>query len=166
MMGTVEFNSACFYRYANIDLNQLQYNLGDDAELAGAALDAFLRASVTAVPTGKQNSMAAQNPPSFLLAVVRESGLWSLANAFLDPALPNERERKDLMDVSVDKLDRYWGDLNRMYGEDGIVGAWYVSLSKHDLENLNGHNAGNVSALIEHVIKHASFGSANAGGAA
>ena len=26
MIGTVEFNSACFYRYANLDLGQLRKN--------------------------------------------------------------------------------------------------------------------------------------------
>ncbi|MBI2321913.1 MAG: type I-E CRISPR-associated protein Cas7/Cse4/CasC, partial [Chloroflexi bacterium] len=85
MMGTVEFNSACFYRYANVDLAELARNLGGDEELARATLEAYLRAAVSAVPTGKQNSMAAQNPPSFVFAVAREAGLWSLANAFAKP---------------------------------------------------------------------------------
>ena len=69
MMGTVEFNSACFYRYANIDFFQLNQNLGNDVVLARKAVEAFLRASVAAIPTGKQNSMAAQNPPSLVFAV-------------------------------------------------------------------------------------------------
>ncbi len=42
MIGTVEFNSACFYRYANIDLAQLQKNLQCDAELATTTVEAFL----------------------------------------------------------------------------------------------------------------------------
>jgi CRISPR system Cascade subunit CasC len=83
MMGTVEFNSACFYRYANIDLKQLTGNLAGDSELAQKAVEAFLRAAVATIPTGKQNSMAAQNPPSLVFAVVRDKGLWSLANAFV-----------------------------------------------------------------------------------
>ncbi|MBM4284863.1 MAG: hypothetical protein FJ128_06390 [Deltaproteobacteria bacterium] len=32
--------------------------------------------------------MAAQNRPSFVFAVAREHGLWSLANAFVDPVRP------------------------------------------------------------------------------
>src|SRR5690606_30773078 len=90
MIGTVEFNSACYYRYANIDLRQLVKNLkGEaeevDAELAEAAVRAFLIASRDAIPTGKQNSFAARNAPSFFLAVVRDRGAWSLANAFVAP---------------------------------------------------------------------------------
>jgi CRISPR system Cascade subunit CasC len=42
MLGTVEFNSSCYYRYANIDLRQLLGNLGGDAELMRGALRAFL----------------------------------------------------------------------------------------------------------------------------
>lgn len=126
MLGTVEFNSACFYRYANVDLTQLERNLQGDTELARETLGAFLRASVDAIPTGKQNSMAAQNPPSFVLVVVRETGLWSLANAFLKPVRPSDRA--DLMEGSIDVLTRHWARLRAMYGAKAITGAWAVSL--------------------------------------
>ena len=58
MIGTVEFNSSCFYRYANIDVGQLTCNLKGDQELTYRTIEAFLRASVAAIPTGKQNSRA------------------------------------------------------------------------------------------------------------
>jgi len=127
MLGTIEFNSACFYRYANIDLTQLQHNLQGDAGMAHQALDALLRASVDAIPTGKQNSMAAQNKPSFVLAVVRERGLWSLSNAFLKPVRPSATT--DLMEGSIAAMSVYWSQLRRVYGDDGIIGAWSVALS-------------------------------------
>jgi CRISPR system Cascade subunit CasC len=38
MMGTIEFNSACFYRYANVDAAQLTENLGGDTDLARQSL--------------------------------------------------------------------------------------------------------------------------------
>ena len=41
MMGTVEFNSACFYRYSNLDLRQFLDNLQGDEDLARAGLGAF-----------------------------------------------------------------------------------------------------------------------------
>ena len=74
MIGTVEFNSACYYRYANIDLGQLVKNLDGDRDLAIATVEAFLTAARDAVPTGKQNSFAARNAPSLFFAVVRPSG--------------------------------------------------------------------------------------------
>jgi len=82
-MGVTGFNSACFYRYARIDWRQLLTNLDNDIALARRTVEGFLRASALAVPTGKQNSFAAQNPPSLALAVTRTDGQsWSLANAF------------------------------------------------------------------------------------
>lgn len=118
MMGTVEFNSACFYRYANIDFHQLVKNLGGDQDLARTAVQAFLIAAVQAIPTGKQNSMAAHNPPSLVLAVVREHGLWSLANAFVEPVRPGREGH--LVQKSITSLEDYWQRLVNAFGEDGI----------------------------------------------
>jgi CRISPR system Cascade subunit CasC len=115
MIGTVEFNSACFYRYANIDLGQLKENLRGDPQLARKTVRAFLDASRDAIPTGKQNSFAAQNPPSFIFAVVRESGFWSLANAFVKPVRP--RGDQDVVQLSVNALVQHWADLTSMYGD-------------------------------------------------
>ena len=130
MMGTVEFNSACFYRYANVDLQTLLKNLGGDEDLSRRTLDAFLRAAVTAIPTGKQNSMAAQNAPSFIFAVVRDAGLWNLANAFLKPVCPTSQQ--DLMEASIARLDGYWGRVAKMYGEKGITLRCATTLARPD----------------------------------
>lgn len=146
MLGTVEFNSACFYRYANLDVEQLKKNLNGDAELTNKTIEAFIRAAVTAVPTGKQNSMAAQNPPSFVLVVAREAGLWSLANAFVKPIRPNHDG--DLIENSIKALDGYWGDLTGMYGKDRIKGTWVASLSQNGLANLKDAKVTNLADLI------------------
>jgi len=83
MMGTVEFNSACFYRYAVVDWEKLVGNLQSDAELARKGLRAFLEGFVVAAPTGKQNTFAAHNPPEFVaISVRRNTAPRSLANAF------------------------------------------------------------------------------------
>jgi CRISPR system Cascade subunit CasC len=122
MMGTVQFNSSCFYRYAVLDVDGLRSNLDvKDATAAQAllatAIDAFVRAFVTAVPTGKQNSMAANNFPSYALAVVRERGTSiSLANAFLKPARPRGDD-VDLVDDSISKLEAYFARMREALGE-------------------------------------------------
>lgn len=83
MMGTVEFNSACFYRYALIDWGKLVGNLQGDTKLAAGGLRAFLEGFVVAEPTGKQNTFAAHNPPEFVVVSVRQNTApRSLANAF------------------------------------------------------------------------------------
>jgi CRISPR system Cascade subunit CasC len=119
MMGTVEFNSACFYRYANVDVDQLAENLGGDQNLARRTIEAFLRASKDAIPTGKQNSFAAQNPPAFILAVIRgNGGPVSFANAFEKPVYTGRND--GLIEPSVEALDNYWAKFTSMYGTNGI----------------------------------------------
>ncbi len=121
MMGVIEFNSACFYRYAVVDTEQLVANLQGDKASAKAAVLGFLKAAVAAIPTGKQNSMAAHNPPSYVQVRVRDGGmLWSLANAFAEPVLVNRRHT-DLALTSIEKLRAYDANLTEMYGADGVV---------------------------------------------
>lgn len=83
MMGTVEFNSACFYRYAAVDWDKLVTNLQGNVELATKGLHAFLEGFIVAEPTGKQNTFAAHNPPEFVaVSVRRNTAPRNLANAF------------------------------------------------------------------------------------
>lgn len=119
MLGTVEFNSACFYRYFNVDLGQLAKNLGDDAELIDAALRAYLRSAVLALPTGKQNSFAAHQAPSLILAIVRKSGLQSLANAFVNPIRANGEG--DLIGNAIAAMNNFLGRQIAMYGNDDFT---------------------------------------------
>jgi CRISPR system Cascade subunit CasC len=155
MLGTVEFTSACFYRYANVDLDQLHTNLDGDEELARQTLGAFLRAAVAAVPTGKQNSMAAHNPPSLVLAVARQHGLCSLANAFLTPIRPDERG--NLVQHSVAALDAYWGKLAGMYGTAGLLGTWLTTTEPDRLAALKAADRGSVDAVVASVLEAATF---------
>ena len=148
MMGTVEFNSSCFYRYLNVDVAQLTTNLGGDSELALRTVEAFVRAAVLAVPTGKQNSMAAQNPPSFVLAVVRDSGLWSLANAFVKPVWPKKDD--DLVSASIRQLDGYWQQLADNYGTGRVRAKAVMTMHEESLTNLKADRkvaSGEQSAL-------------------
>lgn len=131
MMGTVEFNSACYYRYANIDWQQLVKNLHGDTDLAVAAVKAFVKGSVLAIPSGKQNGTAAQNPPSFVGVVVRNDGLWSLANAFVDPIRGSAGA--SIVTASVAALNGYFKRLKSCYGEHDITLA--CGCSVEDVEN-------------------------------
>jgi CRISPR system Cascade subunit CasC len=127
MIGSNEFNSACFYRYLNLDTGQLSRNLGGDQDLVARATRAYVRSAVEAIPKAKQNSMAARNPPLFVLAVARQSGAWNLANAFLRPARASAE--KDLLAISAEALLAHWNDLRTMYSDQEVSGAWRCSIS-------------------------------------
>ncbi|MEV0680106.1 type I-E CRISPR-associated protein Cas7/Cse4/CasC [Actinosynnema sp. NPDC050436] len=129
MIGTIDFNSACYYRYANVDLAQLTHNLGDDTELAARGVKAWLHAFVHAVPGGKQNSTAARTMPDTLLGVVRDNGAWNLANAFQKPVTD-----PDIMAASTERLTHHFSRLRGFYGDTGlraVVGASVSSTLPH-----------------------------------
>jgi CRISPR system Cascade subunit CasC len=123
MMGTIPFNSACFYRYLVVDIMGLIANLGGGEAAraqARSSVEALLRASIVAVPTGKQNSMAAHNPPSFILTEVRDGGApRSLANAFVDPVRPRAGRHGDLVSQSILRLVTHSVALDDVYGARG-----------------------------------------------
>jgi CRISPR system Cascade subunit CasC len=131
-LGTVEFNSACFYRYLNVDVTELQKNLQGDEDLTKATVEAFIRSAIEAIPTGKQNSFATHEKPNFVLAVVREAGMCSLANAFVKPARASEKT--DLVAASVEALENHWQKIAEGYGDDSFKKSF--NISNHALTHL------------------------------
>ncbi len=151
-INTLGFNSSCFYRYARIDWRQLLKNLNNDEALARRTVEGFLRASLVAVPSGKQNSTAPLNPPSFLLAVVRNDGMgWNLANAFEKPVFAGRNS--SLVAESIAALDAYWGKLETIYGGDTLVSVAAVNLDGPPLTHLSGdHNVATVKTWLDTVL--------------
>ena len=151
MIGTVEFNSACFYRYANVDVAELRRNVDGDDALAARTVAAFIEATVAAVPSGKQNSFAAYTPPSFVLAVARDGTRWNLANAFARPVAPTAAA--DLVEGSVARLCNHWGALTGMYGTRGIGGTWSAALVPVPAGAFgDAHHAGTVTDLVHGAL--------------
>jgi CRISPR system Cascade subunit CasC len=152
MIGTVDFNSACYYRYANLDLGQLGENLGGDNDLIGRAAAAWLSAFINAVPSGKQNSMAARTMPDTLLTVVREHGAWNLANAFLKPVAD-----VDLMSASTIGMLTHFGKLQRFYGSDGMHAiAASVSIDLGDRSDLfDAETASTIDEFVSRTLNAA-----------
>ena len=129
MIGQLEFNSATFYRYAVIDADKLLKNLKNDKELTLSAIEAFAQAIARAIPTGKQNTFAAHNPPSFVGVVLRGGSPLSLANAFEKPISP--RTDQPLTSLSVAAMADYEEELAKAYtdGKDAwchldLTGSW------------------------------------------
>jgi len=116
MIGQVEFNAPTFYRYAVLDVQKLYQNLQQDTDLTLAAVEAFTEAIARAVPTGKQNSFAAHNPPEFIGVSVRHASPLNLANAFERPVVA--RSEQSLTAQSVMRLHDYEKKLTAVYGSE------------------------------------------------
>ena len=151
MVGFTSFNSACFYRYARLDWGQLVDNLRGDVGLAQRTVEGFLRAAIDAIPTGKQNSFAAQNPTSLAVAVVRDDGQsWNLANAF-EKAVYSKRD-SGLIKPSIEALDKFWGNLNRARDDAKIRAvAVYTDQYEDSLKELKPYLKVNLSSWVQAV---------------
>lgn len=129
MIGDVEFNSACYYKYFSLDVDELVGNLTGERpfrrevaekersnarEVAADAVEAFVRAAVLVTPTGKQNTFAAHQLPSLVLAEVRPTRTpISYANAFVKPVSP--QDDKSIVEVSVQRLATHAERLTRAF---------------------------------------------------
>lgn len=153
MMGFTGFDSACFYRYVRLDWEQLLKNLDGDVPLVRKTIEGFLRAVIEAVPSGKQNTFAAHNPPSLALVIVREGGSgWSLANAFERPVQP--RADSGLIAPSVAALDAYWGYVTQTYGTESLKATTVLALGPDlPLETLKKEMASNLETWIGKVLE-------------
>lgn len=81
MIGTVEFNSSTLFRYATLDVNALQENLGD-TDATRLAVTAFLRSFITSMPSGKQNTFANRTLPDAVVISLRSSQPVNPVGAF------------------------------------------------------------------------------------
>lgn len=147
MIGQVEFNSATFYRYAVLDVNKLRSNLQGDRELALSAVAAFSQAMARAIPTGKQNSFAAHNPPAFIGISVRHATPLNLANAFEKPVFA--RQDQALTEQSVAALAAYETKLASVYAD--TADQWlYLDLTGQ-WPNDKGDKAASLAELTQKV---------------
>jgi CRISPR system Cascade subunit CasC len=122
MIGTVEFNSATLYRYATVDVDRLGDNLGDPLAVR-RALEAFLRAFVTSMPSGKQNTFANRTLPDAVVVMLRDTQPVSFVVAFEEPVLDGlttGRVRK-----ASERLAEYAADVEQAYGARPVR-SWVV----------------------------------------
>ncbi|MES2996540.1 MAG: type I-E CRISPR-associated protein Cas7/Cse4/CasC [Verrucomicrobiota bacterium] len=94
MIGTLEYNSATYYRYVAINLDLLfdAKHLGpiSEQEKRKSLLRAFIRSVLTAVPGARQNSMNGATLPIEVLGIRKDKGQpLQLINAFEAPIKAN-----------------------------------------------------------------------------
>jgi CRISPR system Cascade subunit CasC len=141
-LNTQQFSSGVFYRYASLNLKQLQVNLGlipdikseETAESRKQALDIarhVLHMLATVVPSAKQQSFAAHNLADFAIVSFADQPI-SLANAFEEPI----KHKDGFLKPSIQGLATYWDRINQAYGLDEKAKAFAVEdgikLGKND----------------------------------
>jgi len=148
MIGTTEFGSSCFYRYAAFDLEKFSKNLGGDKELTMRGLEAFLRAIVKAKPSGKQNTFAAHNDAEYLVFAVRQDAdPRNLANAFEKPVRPHRD--KSLTEMALERLEAKWKRLEEAYGQGGST----FTLNLTEASSAVGEGVASLNELIDKAMQ-------------
>ncbi|MBY4570215.1 type I-E CRISPR-associated protein Cas7/Cse4/CasC [Gordonia sihwensis] len=103
MIGTVEFNTATLYRYATVNVSLLQENLGS-ADASARGVEAFARAFIRSMPTGKRNTFANKTLPSFVLATVRTDEPINFAAAFEEAVEPVQAQHRPARAAGTDPV--------------------------------------------------------------
>lgn len=124
MIGTVEFNSSTLYRYATVDVNRLRDNLGDPAATR-RAVEAFMRAFITSMPTGKQNTFANRTLPDGVVVIVRDTQSINFVGAFEDAV--EECEEGGRVAAACRRLALHGRELHEAYNQHPVA-AWVVGV--------------------------------------
>lgn len=127
-LGVFEFNSSTYYRFASVDLNTLNENLGT-LESVQEALDIFLKGYFNAVPKGKENSFAAPTLPGALVVTLRENAPVSYANAFEKPITRTRNET--VLENGFTAMLEYADNLEKNYGTVGMK-TWIITVLDND----------------------------------
>ena len=115
-MGSLEFNSATYYRYVSLDLGQLAQTLGE-ADLK-ESIAAFTQALFVAVPNARQTTQSGASPWEFSRVLVRkgqrlqvpfEQPVKARGEGFLAPSI-------ETLKSYLDKKEKLAGSL---YGKQG-----------------------------------------------
>ena len=160
MTGTLEFNSATYYRFVGLNLDMLfdtdhLHTLTNDERRS--VVETFVRATLMAYPTARQNSMHATTLPGFVLGVVRDQGHpIQLVNAFERPVRPFAS--KGLMELSVkamleerDLINTTWGLGKHEAWKAAMVGSDYP-LDKDDGKGASKEPKDKVPAQVTGIL--------------
>ena len=122
MIGDVEFNSATFYRYANVDVDRLLDTLGD-ADATVQAVTAFVDAFSTTVPNGKINTFAHNTLPDLVVVNLRDTQAVNLVGAFERPIAG------DIVTNATKALVEREQEIDASYGTTPVR-TWVVRVGK------------------------------------
>jgi CRISPR system Cascade subunit CasC len=111
-------------------------------------VEAFLRAFILILPSGKQNTFAAHNDPEYLVFTVRQDAdPRNLANAFEKPVRPHRD--KSLTETSIERFEAKWKRLEEAYGQSGQT----FTLNLTELSSAVGKGVASLDELIAKTMQ-------------
>lgn len=123
-MGSLEFNSATYYRYVSLDLGQLYQTLNGQ-NMAGA-IESFVKALYVAVPTARQTTMTGLSAWDYAKVLVRKG--QSLQASFDNPV---KAKREGYLLPSIEALN---ADLAK---KEQMAGSLFGKIVEIELGNVD-----------------------------
>ncbi len=165
MTSTLEFNSATYYRFAALNLDELAKDdhLGDivkdgttirSVETRKQVVRIFLKATINAIPSARKTTMNGNTLPVYVLGVVREKGHpIQLVNAFETPV---RRSEKGFAVESVNRMNVEYSDIKETWGIDSVFAKAVVkgSLKEQVKEHLGSIETCSLGTLIDGMVEH------------
>lgn len=113
-LGTVEFNSFTMYRYATVNVMELQRHLG---RVTSEVVADFAKAFICSMPEGKQNTFANRTLPDAVYITVRKDQPINLCGAFERPVFSKE----GYVERSITNLIEHAEEVYRNYTDEPEV---------------------------------------------
>ncbi len=141
-LGTTEFNSATYYRYISLNLNQLADTLGTEnkADLR-PAVEAFVKALYLAVPAARQATMSASCGWNFARIYVRHG---QRVQCDFEKPVPMAK-KGGYLEESIKALKAATDHKEKMFG------SLFGKVAEFDF----GENDESIDQLIEDIVKAA-----------
>lgn len=168
MTSTLEFNSATYYRFAALNLDDLANadHLGDavfedgtedrTVETRKKVVKAFLKATIQAIPSAQKTSKNANTLPDYVLGIVREKGHpIQLVNAFESAVRPT---MQGFATESINRMNQEYNDLIETWG---VKSAFAKAVCRKSIKEQVTENLGEIktcsfdeliNGMVEHVI--------------
>lgn len=139
-MGTVEFNSATYYRYVSLDLNQLSKNLRGEG--LKEAVTAFIKALFIAIPSARQTTMSGACGWDYARVLVRNGQRIQLS--FDKPV----KAKDGYVQPSIAALDA------GLAAKKAMNGSLFGQVADF---TIGGDSPMSIDELIEHVVSSCSL---------
>ena len=121
MTGTLEFNSATYYRFAALNLDMLadaDHLKSMTKEERQNVVRMFIDATIKAVPVARKFTMNGNTIPAYVLGIVREKGHpIQLVNAFESPV---RHSQNGFAVESINQMNLEYADLKDTWGIDSL----------------------------------------------
>ncbi len=137
-MGSLEYNSATYYRYISLDLGQLAATLG--AEQVGDAVAAFTKALFSAVPSARQTTQSGAAPWDFARVLIRKG--QRLQASFDEPV---KAHGEGFAKPSIEAL-KNWSDK-----QERLCGSLYGKVAACDFGEDEDFS---IDDLLAHLQRH------------